>query len=218
VIFWKTHQLAQELGIEAKDEAFHTHFKERIISSFWLPKEGYFLKDLSKESIANKHYSSDWLVTVTTRFLATDNTLELEYIKRSVQYIQEQRLDYPFGLKYQPDDQKSKPHLTVKLFAPTYATTSIWSNWGIEYNKILMQLFLVTCDRKYLTQASSQLDLYTNNILTYQGHPEVYDKNGLIFNRAFYKSVNKTGWVVNFEQALAMRSWIYKIEGSICPH
>jgi hypothetical protein len=46
VIMWRTIQLAQELGIIEKDQAFLDGYKQRILKAFWLENEGYFLSEV----------------------------------------------------------------------------------------------------------------------------------------------------------------------------
>jgi hypothetical protein len=74
----------------------------------------------------------------------------------------------------------------------------------MEYIKSLVLLYHSTQDRRYLEAAQHQLDAYTQNILKYQGYPEVYDVTGKMYQTLFYKSVRQTGWVVNYEQAKKM--------------
>jgi hypothetical protein len=204
VILWKTIDLAKELGMLSDVPDYFQSLKENILSTFWLTEEGYFLEDLSAESIRNKHYSSDWLIAIMTGFLSPEKEKEREYLIKSVEYIRKQQLNKPFALKYQPAFQKSKLHLPLQLFAPSYGTQAIWSHWGMEYIKLLNMLYQQTCEEQYLTEAKEQIDAYTNNILSSRGYPEVYSPDGKVFNTVFYKSVRKTGWVVNYEQAKLM--------------
>ncbi|MEO8582055.1 MAG: hypothetical protein ABI425_05795 [Patescibacteria group bacterium] len=204
VIFWRTQQLAQELGLIQKDELFLTELKKKIIRAFWDDTTGVFLEDLSTVSQQQHAYSSDWLIVQMTGFLDPAIPEERYYFVRSVEYIQRNEIDQPFGLRYQADLRKSEVVGLVRLVAPTYGTTAIWSNWGQEYIKLLVRLGQTTGDQKYLDQAKNQLDAYTFNIKRYRGYPEVYDSTGDFFRTAVYKSVRQTGWVVSYEQAKAM--------------
>ena len=204
VVFWRTTQLAQELGIIDQDELFLDDLKKRIIDTYWLEKEGYFLEDLSEKGVAEKYYSSDWLIALMTGFLDPRDRVEQKYFTRSLEYIQRNAIDQPFGLQYSPQRRDEQPYFWVKWFAPDYGSTAIWSHWGMEYIKLLCILADQTGDEIYLQQAEQQLSAYTYNIKRYRGYPEVYNKEGDFFQQRSYRSVLQTGWVVNFEQARAM--------------
>lgn len=204
VIFWRTTQLAQELGVVEKDEQFLADLKQRILTTYWLDKEGYFLEDLSTKGMNDKYYSSDWLIVLMTGFLDPTKNEERPYFIRSLEYIQRNAIDQPFGLQYSPQRRDEQPYFWVKWFAPDYGSTAIWSHWGMEYIKLLCILADQTGDEIYLQQAEQQLTAYTYNIKRYRGYPEVYTKEGDFFQQRSYRSVLQTGWVVNFEQARAM--------------
>lgn len=208
VIFWRTMQLGQELGLLSYDEVFLEELKQRIIATYWLNDMGYFLEERSNEAINGKYYSSDWLIVTATGFLDPTNPDELPYFQRSVEYIQRNAIDQPFGLQYHPNERKHQLYPIVRLFAPSYGSSAIWSHWGMEYIKVLIRLAEVTGDNIYLQNADQQLSSYAFNIKRYRGFPEVYDKQGDIFSGFFYKSVLQTGWVVNYEQARAMYEWV----------
>lgn len=212
VIFWRTHQLAQELGIIEKDDAFLADLKARILSAYWLDSEGYFLEDLSEEGVAKKFYSSDWLIVQMTGFLSTFVPEERKYYEASVQYIQRNALDQPFGLQYHSDVRKHRLYGFVRVFAPSYGTTALWSNWGMEYAKTLLMLEQATNQRTYGEQAERQLEAYTFNIKRYRGYPELYDDKGDFYRQFFYKSVRRTGWIVTYEQARAMLRSLRQVE------
>lgn len=204
VIFWRTAQLAMELEIIEKDQAFLDQLKLNILNTFWLEEEGYFLDDLSPESIQNKWYSGDWLIAYQTGFLRPDNPTEREMLERSVAHIQRNAMDQPFGVQYSTDTRPQQLYFFVRVGAPDYGSTSIWSNWGMEYTKLLAHLSQVTGNEQYLFQAAQQISAYSYNIKRYRGYPELYDSEGDFFQQRFYKSVRQTGWVVTFEQARAM--------------
>lgn len=208
VVFWRTMQLAQILGLSETNPAFLDQLKHRILAEFWLEDEGYFLEDLSEKSIAEKYYSSDWLVALMTGFLDPRNPEDRPYIQRSVAYIQRNAIDQPFGLQYHPDIRKEQRYFVPGWVAPAYGATAIWSHWGMEYIKTLVRLAEITGDEIYLQQADVQLSAYTFNMKRYLGYPEVYTPQGDFFSQTFYKSVRRTGWVVNFEQARAMYEWV----------
>lgn len=204
VVFWKTTQLAQKLGIIAKNKQYLADLKNRIIHTFWYAEGGYFLEDLSNECIKNNYYSSDWLIAIMTGFLSLDVPGERAYIEKSISYIRKEKIDKPFPLRYQQDDRAQRQFALVKYLIPEYGGTIIGSHWGIEYCKVLLMLSKHTKNTAYIHEAHKFLGMYKNNIETYKGFPEVYYSDGKMVQGALYTSVRQTGWVVNFEQALAM--------------
>lgn len=201
VIYWKTLSLAHELGIQNISEDELDILKARIIKTFWYEEGGYFLEDLSEEGLKEHYYSSDWLVVLFTGFLNPVNPQERPYFEKSVEYIRKEKLDEPFGLKYQQENRASRAFLPVRLFLRSYGGTAIWSFWGTEYTKLLAILYQSTGNEEYLRVAKHQLDAYDKNIVLYKGFPEVYNQNGKFLSNLFYKSVRQTGWVINFDQA-----------------
>lgn len=207
VMIWKTHHLMQKLNLVEENQAQLDALKQNILSSFWLDREGYFLEDLSDEGVEEKFYSSDWLIAYQVGMLDPEDTEDLEYLTRSVAYIRRNAIDQPFGLQYHPELRRHRQYLAVRLFAPSYGSTAIWSNWGQEYTKLLAHLYQVTGDPEYLMIAEDQIEAYAYNIKRYQGYPELYNDQGDFYRQFFYKSIRQTGWVVSFEQARAMVSW-----------
>ncbi len=198
VILWKTLQLASTLGIQYYSPQYLQQLKQRIITTFWNPTEGYFQDD-----IKNTSYSSDWLIVLSTGFLTVNNPEEKVYFEKSVTYIINNNLDIPFGLKYQ-NTQTANQFGMVKFFAPFYGTDAIWSYWGTEYAKLLLLLYRNTSNKTYLTHAEQTLHAYTKNILIYKGFPEVYTSQGKFLETPFYKSIRQTGWVIDYEEAMLM--------------
>lgn len=216
VILWKTHQLAQTLDIIDSNPSVLNSLKQQIIDQFWLEKEGYFLEELSETAKENKHYSSDWLIAVQTGFLNPSNETERKYIERSIAFIQQAKLDRPFGLSYEPEEQKSNLHWVLSLTAKDYGTKAIWSNLGMEYIKTLTTLYQQTCNYEYFNEALYQINQYKDNIIKFQGYPEVYGRDGKPYTTAFYTSVHQTGWVVSFEQARNMVEYTEKNQQKYC--
>lgn len=204
VIAWRTIELADALGIAEADPEAQTAFKARILDAFWLEEEGYFLEDLSAEGRAGAYYSSDWLVAYFSGFLDPADPAERPYFERSVAHIQQAGIDQPFGLQYHPEDRASRQVPLVRLVVPEYGGSAIWSFWGTEYAKLLLRLHAETGRAVYLEAAEAQLAAYRHNIVRDRGFPEVYDRHGAMLERPLYKSVRRSGWVVNFEQAEAM--------------
>lgn len=204
VVLWKTTQLAMSLGIIPSNPSELMSLKQKILNSFWIPEEEYFLEDLSTEAVNKKHFSSDWLIAYMSGFLSPSNPADLPYIKGSLEAINSFQLNRPFGLKYQSASQPSTIHLVVRMGAPNYGTSSIWSSWGMEYIKILSHMYAITCNPSYLNEATYQMEQYSTNIIKSGGFPELYTADGKPYRSVFYDSVYKTGWVVSFEQAKAM--------------
>jgi len=204
VMLWKTTQLAGELNLIERDDAWLSSLKERILATFWDDQSGYFIEELGTLEEPKHAYSSDWLIAYQTGMLSADDPADRPYLERSVAYIQSQDLDQPFGLRFSNTSDTSDYYWPVKYGTPNYVTTAIWSHWGMEYAKLLTHLALVTRQELYLADAEHQIDAYTANIIRYQGFPEVYSSDGKIYENRFYRSVRATGWVVNFEQARAM--------------
>jgi len=207
VMLWKTLSLAQNLGLIAKNQPELDELKQRIIDTFWLSAEGYFVEDLSDEAISNKYYSSEWLIAVMTGFLDPANPPERALLQRSVAFIQKENIDQPFGLRFHNEPRNHQLHFIPRLFTNAYGANAIWSNWGMEYIKLLARLYQETCEQRYLDTAKTQLDAYSANIASYRGYPEVYRPDGTLYQSAFYKSVIRTGWVVNYEETRAMLDW-----------
>lgn len=202
VIFWKTARLARDLDIgpEITDQ-FLDDLKNRIIGAFWDEESGIFIEDLSTRSRTQSYYSSDWIIAYQTGFLSPADSEERRYLIRSVDYIHDRGIDEPFGLKYHTDPRPWQLYPLIRWTAPSYGSDAIWSNWGMEYVKLLTHLARETGDKRYLQLAGTQLEKYTYNITRYRGYPEVYNKHGDFFRQGVYKSVRQTGWVVSYEQA-----------------
>ena len=206
VIYWRTMQLADKLGLIKIDDTFLANYKKRIIDTFWLEDKGYFLEDQSQAAKDNKYYSSDWLIVLSTRFLDPTNEQERRYFEEPIQHIMETGIAQPFGVKYQNDRRSSRQFAPLRVFGTTsYGGDSIWSFWGLEYTKTLLSLYQQTGNPALLTEADRNIAAYKNKMIQYGGFPELYDANGNLYETAVYRSVRQTGWVIGFEQVLAQR-------------
>jgi hypothetical protein len=210
VIFWKTTQLAGKLGLIPKNDRFLNSLKKRIITTFWLEDDGYFLEDLSSEGVEYKYYSSDWLIVLATGFLSPENETERHYFERSIEYIQKQKIDHPFAIKYQHETRAHRQFLAVRLVVASYGGDSVWSFWGMEYIKSLLLLYRTTGSAAYLKTADKHIASYRRNMVRDGGFPEVYDNEGKLLQTPLYRSVRQAGWVIGFEQVLAMRASVRK--------
>ena len=205
VVFWKTTELAMTLGITPRDKKFLATLKQRILETFWLEEEGYFLEDLSTEGRARRYYSSDWLIVLATGFLSPDEPSERHYFERSIAYVRAQKIDRPFAIKYQHETRAHRQFLAVRLAVASYGGDSIWSFWGMEYIKTLLLLYRATNDPAHLKEADYHIGKYEHAMLRDKGFPEVYDADGKLLETPFYRSVRQTGWVIGFEQVLELR-------------
>jgi hypothetical protein len=208
VVFWKTTQLAMRLGLTKSDQKFLDELKARIISTFWLEKEGYFLEDLSREGQSKKFYSSDWLIVLATGFLSPADNAERQYFIRSIEYIRRMEIDRPFAIKYQHETRAHRQFAAVRLVVASYGGDSIWSFWGMEYIKTLLALYRETNDDWYREEADYHIAKYEESMLRYAGFPELYDAKGDMMQTALYRSIRQTGWVIGFDQVRALRKTI----------
>lgn len=206
VIFWKTTELAMDLKLIDADTTWLTRTKRTIINTFWDDNRGYFLEDLSDESISHRYYSSDWLIVLATGFLDPAKKSERHYFARSVTHIQAENIDQPFAIKYQNDTRAHRQFPIVRLAVASYGGDSIWSFWGMEYIKVLLALYRETRDTPYRDAADYHIAKYKEKMLEYGGYPEVYDAKGNLLETPFYRSIIETGWVIGFEQVLAIRN------------
>jgi len=206
VIFWKTTQLAMSLSIIRHDQGFLDELKERIVGTFWLEDEGYFLEDLSDDGRRDKYYSSDWLIVLATGFLDPAHRREQKYFTRSIAYTQKHQIDQPLPIKYQHETRAHRQFFAVRLAVASYGGDAIWSFWGMEYIKTLLLLHRATDKKSYLKTADEHIASYEKAMLRDGGFPEVYDPNGKLLQTPLYRSIRQTGWVIGFEQVRAMRA------------
>lgn len=205
VVFWKTSELAMELGLTPRDSKFLRQLKERILETFWLEDEGYFLEDLSREGRREKYYSSDWLIVLATGFLSPEKPSEQQYFTRSIEYIRRMDIARPFAIKYQHETRAHRQFAAVRMVVASYGGDSIWSFWGMEYIKTLLALSRSTGESWYLEEADYHIAKYEEAMLKYGGFPELYDADGNMLQTALYRSIRQTGWVIGFDQVRAMR-------------
>ncbi|MFI5271087.1 MAG: hypothetical protein ACHQT9_03525 [Candidatus Saccharimonadales bacterium] len=209
VILWKTTQLAVKLGLIEDKALWLENYKKKILKTFWQEDLGYFLEDLSEECQENKYYSSDWLVVLFTGFLNPQLKGERKYYEKNVEYIESEKLDQPFAIKYQKNTQAKRQFLAVKIAVASYGGDAIWSFWGMEYIKTLLILYKLTEKETYLTRADYHIAKYKKLIMRNGGFPEVYDRNGKLLQTWAYRSIRQTGWVIGFEQVLALRQALF---------
>ncbi len=205
VIFWKTTELAMEMGLIAKDTSLLQKIKIAVLSAYWLDGKGYFLEDLSETGISEAHYSSDWLIVLITGFLNPAIPKERSYYERSIEHIQKAGIDKPFAIKYQAEADGRHQFFLARIGTPSYQRDAIWSFWGMEYIKSLLLIYGSSGERKYLEAADKHIASYEQAMIRDGGYPELYDARGNLFETPFIRSIRKTGWVIGFEQVQAMR-------------
>lgn len=215
VVFWKTTQLAMDLGLVPTDDGFLAALKVRIVDAFWLEGEGHFLEDLSAESRAGRFYSSDWLIVLATRFLDPLDPVERRYFERCVSYIRAEGIARPFAIKYQQESRSHRQFPVVRLSVPSYGGDAIWSFWGMEYIKCLLLLHRADQRSGYLDEADGHIRQFEAAMVRDRGFPEVYDARGRMLRTPVYRSVRMTGWVVGFDQVRAMRRAIREGAGAV---
>lgn len=208
VVFWKTTKLAMALKLIEKDKDFLRRLKRKILDTFWLDAEGYFLEDLDPVSVRRRYYSSDWLIVLATGFLDPADPTERSYFERTVAHLQATGVDQPFGLRYHNDTRASRQFLPVRLAVASYGGDAIWSFWGMEYLKVLLALHAETGEQHHLDTADTQIAAYEAAMVRDGGFPEVYDGRGRLLETPLYRSIRQTGWVIGFEQVRAIRAQV----------
>jgi len=201
VMIWKTESLMQDLGFVKNDPVKLIKQKQMILNTYWDKDSGYFLEDLSEQSIKEKYYSSDWLVVLFTGFLDPENKADRNYYLSVYKYIKKVELDKPFGLAYHKDPRRGRQEPIVRLVANEYGATAIWSFWGSQYAKMLGLLCKQDQIGNVCSDYEKQIGLYEDNVVRFGGYSEVYDKHGEIFDRPFYRSMLHTGWIIDLEDA-----------------
>ncbi len=194
VILWATLKHAATLQLFTISEEKLKDWKERIIEAFWNKEDGYFYDDLAKENL----FSADSFIVISTQFLSMSKKRDRDLLLQMISYVKKNKLDQPFPLHYSTIDQSNKLYNPVRIFAPSYMGTSIWSHWGMEYIKALF--YLSKYNKELIKDANKHVKAYKNNIEKYGGYPEVYDKDGNILSTRLYRSVLHNGWVINYEQ------------------
>ncbi len=197
VIAWKTLSLAKELGIIVYPKGRLREFHQKILAASWDDKEGIFLDDLSEESKAQHTFSADSFIVLSTGFLNPSNLKDREKLMRMVSYVEKNKLDTPFPLRYAKKNNRKKQYFWVNLAVQSYMGKTIWSHWGMEYIKALILL-----GRK--ARARYFINKYEENIKKYGGYPELYHADGRVYKTTLYRSILHTGWVINFEETKQM--------------
>ncbi len=200
VVLWKSLSLANDLGVAAQPSGALDDLRQRIITMYWNESAGHFADDAT-----NDGFSSDWLIALPTGFLTFDQSSDRRYLKRSVDYIRENRIDEPLPIAYTKKDQTADEPWAVRTFVSSYGRDAIWSYWGAQYITLLGQLYehdpVLPASIQYKQEAERHILTYRQKIVETRGFPETFDNQGEFLQTPVYKSIRKTGWVVQFEQA-----------------
>jgi len=199
VIAWATVQMADEIGLQHSITLPRDTWKQKIMATYWDDQLGIFKDDQTPGPTV---FSADSLIVTSSDFFDLSQPADANKLNRMLSYIQTQKLDQPFPLRYTQATNSTATQLPVKFFAAGYMTDAIWSHWGMEYIKAL--LLLAPSHPEYTALAQRYLQAYKTNIEKTGGYPELYNSDGTIFKSALVKSVLDTGWVVNYEQAKVM--------------
>ncbi len=204
VVLWKTLSLARELGVVGSAQGIDIDMlgdlRQRIINQYWNQTEGHFADDAS-----NDGYSSDWLLAVPTGFLSPTRSEDRLYLAGSVDYVRRNRIDQPLPIAYTKQDQTADEPWAVRTFVSSYGRDAIWSYWGAQYLTLLGQLYeqnpILPISQAYRVEAERHITTYREKIVENRGFPETFDNKGEFLRTPVYKSIRKTGWVVEFERA-----------------
>lgn len=209
VIAWKTVQLAQRLNLMNRAEWAEqwqflfdaSEWKQQILNAYWSDTVGYFKNGLQDDS-----FSADSLIVFQTNFLDLNNQDDLKKAIMLLQTVHTQSSSRPFPLSYTLDNKSQNFQPMVGMFARSYASSAIWSHWGIEYAKaliLLSQQLQSSESCRFLDRAHQTLTAYQKNMVQTGGYPELYAADGSEFRQPVIKSVLHSGWVVNYEAAQA---------------
>jgi hypothetical protein len=164
----------KKIGIKSSLSKYN--YKKTIAKNFI--KNGYFLEDLSGRNI----FTGDANVFPFWTKMYNDVNLQQGIIRK----IKEKKLDEPWPLKYTTkEDVEKKPHF-ANFFVPGYEGDTLWIHLGLCYMKTLRG-----ADDKLLKKYISE---YESLIIKHKTFYEVYDSNGKIFERFFYKSDEAMLW------------------------
>ena len=200
VILWKTLQLAGALGIADEPPAILDSLHGKILATYWDNNQGHFKDDASQKT---NNYSSDWLIALPAGFLNPQDSGDLPYLTRSVDFIHAHHIAEPFPIKYQATSTaNSDVPWAVRTFVPNYGGDTIWSYWGAQYMTLLGQLGHTTNRPDYLAELQQDITTYQQKMVQSHGFPETYTPDGQFLQNAVYKSIRQTGWVVEFEEAV----------------
>lgn len=197
VMLWGMYHYGSETGIAPEWRSKADAVKQMLLDEYWDESNGIFY-DEKPSFVDEQYFSADNLIAFDFGMLSTGVEKEREYLKRIVEYIQAKNIDDPFPLRTTEIRKPHKEHLPVRVFAPNYIGTTIWSYWGMAYINLLHELSPYYENEYFDVDARSNLDAYSRNITRYGGFPELYHPNGDQYRLAFYRSVNDMIWGIYY--------------------
>lgn len=197
VMLWGMYHYGAETGIAPEWSEKAALVKSRLLAEYWDEGEGIFF-DEKPTYVGQQYFSADNLIAFDFGLLNPEVETERIYLERIVDYVQRKDLDQPFPLATTELRKPEKEHLPVRIFAPNYIGTTIWSYWGMAYINLLEQLSDYYPERNFDLTARSFLDAYSRNIVRYGGVPELYHPNGDQYRLVFYRSVNDMIWGIYY--------------------
>lgn len=173
--------LAKDLKLMKQlDNPFHKYnYRELLPHHFWNGE--YFYDDLSK---------SEYVAGDANLFpLALGIIKEEEMILSAIRKIQEAGLDFPFPLKY-TNSREQIEFIAEERFLRDYESTSIWTNMGPLYIKLVQQV------NKEL--AAKYHQKYTDLIEKNGNYVEVFFPDETPFKTPFYYADRGMLWAANY--------------------
>jgi hypothetical protein len=162
-------------------------YKKTIADNF-LTTENYFLEDLSGRNV----FSGDantfpfWTGLFDCRGSTKESKENRELFKKIIKKIQEKKLDSPWPLRYTTKEDAPKNLHIANFFCPGYETDTLWIHLGLCYMKAINPV-----DKKLLRQ---YLNEYESLIQKHNTFYEVYDTDGKVYSRAFYRADETMIW------------------------
>ena len=196
VIYWKTLQLADKLGVYDTPKDTLDALHKKIHNTFWDEKLGYYKNDLYDDS-----FSSDFLIGYPTGFFDIKNDKDQQRAMKIIAYIRDNKIADPLPIKYQTGQPDNMPFI-IRRVVPIYGGEAIWSYWGAQYITLLIDLCQETKSTNYCDEARKDINSYDKVIVRDGGFAETFNPDGTFLRMGPYKSIRITGWVVQFEHAV----------------
>lgn len=153
------------------------NFKKIITKHFW---NGYYFN----EDLTNAEVTGDanifpfWTSVITGK----------KMFKSCLGYIQTEKLDKPFPLKYTKENHNGQ--IAASIFVPTWEGDKIWPFLGLYFIEILIRF------NKPLAQ--QYLNLYKEQIEKNQNFYELFTKKGEVYKSLFYKADHSMLWASKY--------------------
>ncbi len=154
-------------------------YEHILIDNFW--KKNHFIDDLSGSNDITGDANS-----IPYVFLLDKPKFNI-MLKKSIEKIQELKLDIPLVIKYS-SKKESKANI-ADIFAKDYESDSCWPHVGYNYISAVMRV------NKKL--ALKYLNAYKEKIEEHHTFPEVYFYDGTIFKSPFYYCDEAMLWSAN---------------------